>query len=74
MRHNRLVDSRSTLPARTAPPLVVALFLAGAVVFGGAALIALVSAIGLPGVVMVAGAAGSFAFVVLAVSRRRPIS
>lgn len=73
MRHNHPVNEHHIAEPRTASPLLVALFAVVAVILGGAALIALISAIGLPGLVMVAGVVGSFTFVVLTVSRRRPI-
>lgn len=44
-----------------------------AVVLVGVLTVALISKIGVPGVLMLAGVLGSFLFVGLAVSRRRPV-
>lgn len=44
-----------------------------AVVLVGVLTVALISRIGVPGVLMLAGVLGSFVFVGLAVSRRRPV-
>ena len=53
-------------------PLVTLLRVLGVVLASGLT-IALISAIGVPAVLMLAGVLGSFAFVGLAVSRRRPV-
>jgi hypothetical protein len=63
------VSERATSARRRAPwPLLV-----GAAVLLGLGLIGLVSLIGVTGVVLIAGVVGSFAVVVLAAVRRRPI-
>jgi hypothetical protein len=53
-------------------PLITLLRVVAAVLVG-ALTVALSSAIGVPGVLMLAGVLGSFAFVGLTVSRRRPV-
>lgn len=66
--------SENRRPASGALPLpLVTLLKVLAVVLGGALTLALTSAIGLPAVLMLAGVLGSFAFVGIAVSRRRPV-
>ena len=72
-RHNGLVPEHQTVPARALPSAVVALLAVAAFVVGVAVLKALVSVIGMTGVVMLGGVLGSFGFVALTVSRRRPI-
>ena len=66
--------SENRTPANGALPLpLVTLLKVLAVVLAAAVTIALIRAIGLPGVLMLAGVLGSFAFVGLTVSRRRPV-
>ncbi len=67
------MTEHQTISTRTLPPAVVALVAVAAVFLGGATLMALVSAIGFTGVIMLGGVLGSFAFVALTLSRRRPI-
>lgn len=67
--------SENRSPASGALPLpLLTLLKVLAVVLVAALTIALIRAIGVPGVLMLAGVLGSFAFVGLTVSRRRPIS
>lgn len=66
--------SENRRPASGGLPLpLVTLLRVLVVVLVGSLTLALISAIGLPGVLMLAGVLGSFAFVGLAVSRRRPV-
>jgi hypothetical protein len=71
--HNVSVTKPPANASRSLPPAVLVLLVVAAVLVGGAALLALIEAIGLTGVVMLAGVVGSFAFVVLTVARRRPV-
>ncbi|HUR74210.1 MAG TPA: hypothetical protein VMZ00_08030 [Sporichthya sp.] len=68
------VTQPQTASARTVPSALVALVGVAAVVLGGAVLMTLISAIGFTGVLLLGGVLGSFGFVVLTVSRRRPVS
>lgn len=66
MSENRSPANGRPLPGVTLPRVL-------AVVLVAALTIALISAIGVPGVLMLAGVLGSFAFVGVTVSRRRPV-
>lgn len=72
-RHNCRVTEHQTISARTVRSAVVVLLAVAALVIGVAVLKALISVIGLTGVIMLGGVLGSFGFVALTVSRRRPI-
>jgi hypothetical protein len=64
---------REAVPTRGRPRVVVALLGVAAVVVGAALLITIVSTIGLAGAGLLACVLASFAVVLLAILRRRPI-
>jgi hypothetical protein len=72
--HHCFVTQHQTITRRTLPPAVVAVAVVVALVLGVVLLKAVVSAVGLTGVLLLAGVLGSFGFVCLTISRRRPIS
>jgi len=73
VRHNDLVTQRDAVPARGRPRVLVAVLAVLAVVLGAALLIAVGSTVGLAAAGLLVCVLASFAVVLLAILRRRPI-